>query len=139
MWIGFWLLVRSENQMLSACVIVRPADERDMSPTLKSSRYGPSVTGAMLDAFASRSGRRRDRLLRDGCESDVQRTHPRMDLGVAIGAEHHAVFQFLLDSFPAAVNSVDRDRELLLSRVGMVELQSRRRVARTTCQTHSAE
>src|SRR2546429_4568514 len=50
MWIGFWLLVRSENQMLSACVMVRPADERDMSPTLKSSRNGPSVTGAMLDA-----------------------------------------------------------------------------------------
>ena len=78
--------------MLSACVIVRPADERDMSPTLKSSRNGPSVTGAMLDAFASRSGRGRDRLLRDGCENDVQHTHPRMDLGVAIGAERHAVF-----------------------------------------------
>src|SRR5437764_7693542 len=101
MWIGFWLLVRSENQMLSACVMVRPAAERDTSPTLKSSRNGPSVTVAMLDAFTNGSGRGRDRPLRDCCEN-VQHSHPRMDLGVAIGAEHHAVFQFFFDPFPAA-------------------------------------
>src|SRR2546423_11285470 len=48
MWIGFWLLVSSENQILSACVMVRPADERDTSPTLKSSRNGPSIMRGML-------------------------------------------------------------------------------------------
>jgi hypothetical protein len=36
--------------MLSACVIVRPVADREMSPTLKSSRNGPSVTRGMLDA-----------------------------------------------------------------------------------------
>src|SRR5467141_3175948 len=54
MWIGFWLLVRRENQMLSACVTVRPADERETSPTLKSSRNGPSVMRGMLDGSRDR-------------------------------------------------------------------------------------
>src|SRR6184192_945646 len=56
---GFWLFVRSENQMLSACVMVRPAGERCTSPTLKSSRNGPSVTRRMLVRDRCSPGRTR--------------------------------------------------------------------------------
>src|SRR6266550_9640524 len=59
MWMGFWLLVRRENQMLSACVMVRPDEERDTSPTLKSSRNGPSVTRGMLVRARCSPGRTR--------------------------------------------------------------------------------
>src|SRR6266480_4153474 len=57
--IGFWLLVSSENQMLSAWVMVRPDDERDTSPTLKSSRKGPLATRGMLVRDLCSPGRTR--------------------------------------------------------------------------------
>src|SRR5438128_12516031 len=104
MWIGFWLLVRSENQMLSAWVMVRPADERATSPTLKSSRNGPSVMARMLAATARRSRHRDCGRLGPRAESHGQSPNTRVDLGVAIRAKHHAAFELLSDFLPRSID-----------------------------------
>ena len=78
-----------------------------MSPTLKSSRNGPSVTEAMLAAFARWSGCSDRQLLRARSKNQIQDPHARVDLRVAIRAEHHAVLELLLDSLPAAINTID--------------------------------
>ena len=59
-WISFVLLVRSENWMLSACVIVRPIEERNLAPAVKSSKKGPSKAAIVPRArwaYAIREGR----------------------------------------------------------------------------------
>src|SRR5258706_13516476 len=72
-------------------------------------------------------------------ESRVQHAHTGMDLRVAIRAQHHAVFELLLDLLPAPIDAVDGDREFFLAWVGVMELKSRWRVRGTACQAHPAE
>src|ERR1700730_4603913 len=107
MCIGFWLLVRSENQMLSACVMVRPADDRDTSPTLKSSRNGPSLMARMLAAPRTFSRCGNGLSFNRRAERDAQNAQACMHFRVAIRAKHHAALELLLDLLPAPIDAVN--------------------------------
>src|ERR1700682_1809823 len=101
MWISFALLVRNENWMLSAWVIVRPMSERKVAPTVKSSKNGPSVTAA--DIATSRDGIR------------------RVQFAIAIRAQQIAFRCFLDETRPRARHAVHRDREKLRVRIAVME------------------
>src|SRR6266542_5094347 len=104
MWISFALLVRSENWMLSAWVMGRPIDERNVTPTEKSSKNGPSTAsivprgralGGVPRSFLSQTEERGSKLANAG-----------VYLARAVRAEHYAFLELGNDLLPRTRQTV---------------------------------
>src|SRR6266516_7180548 len=112
MWISFALFVSSENWTLSAWVMVRPIDERNVAPTEKSSKNGPStaaivprgqVLGGVPRSFLSQTEERGSKLANAG-----------VYLAMAVRAEHYAFLELSNDLLPTPWDTVLTDPETLV-------------------------
>src|SRR5438093_4479604 len=134
MWISFALLVSSENWMLSAWVMVRPIDERNVAPTVKSSKNGPS-TAAIVPRGRALGGVPRS-LFRQAAERGSHFADAGVYLTMAVRAEHHAFLELGNDPLPGTRQTVGTDTERLLPCVPVMELEQRGRSSAFAGVTH---
>src|SRR5688572_25073096 len=111
--------------MLSAWVIVRPTDERNVAPTVKSSKNGPSTAAIVprWDGVLRGVGRS---VLRETEECRSDRADARVHLAVAVRAQHHALFQLCDDPLPFPRDAVLTDAKELVLCVDVMEVEQAR-------------
>src|SRR6058998_1046075 len=120
MWISFALFVSSENWTLSAWVMVRPIDERNVAPTERSSKNGPS-TAAIVPRGRALGG-----VPRSFCSQAEERASnfasASVYLAMAVRTEHYAFLELGNDLLPRTRHTVGTDTEVFLPCVPVMEL-----------------
>lgn len=104
------------SAMTSAGTERRERDEKEPLYSRPSAHGPPRLRGGHL-------ANRRDR--QDGIALTLEHTRSRVDLAMAVRAQHHALEELCRDRLPRARHPVLRDTKLLLAGVPMVKFEER--------------